>query len=265
MGRNLTCPAVAVLGGTGCLGSAIADELVQHGHEVSALSRRPRNKPSPVDHVGVDLSSGAGLPDALSGVEVVVDASNATRPRAVRKVLVEGTRRLLEAEERMGVRHHVLVSIVGIEHVPFGYYWAKLAQERLVAEGPVSATVLRATQAHQLVHRTFSITSRVGFLPRGEFALQPIDPREVARTLGAALEAGPLQTRLEVAGPQVLGLTELARLWLAAMGMRRVLVPVPIVGRAARALRAGALTALASASGALTFDDWLTASRLDRQ
>lgn len=68
----------------------------------------------------------------MAGARAVIDASNARRPRDGPGVLVEGTRRLLAAEEQASVAHHVLISIVGIERVPFSYYRSKLAQENEV-------------------------------------------------------------------------------------------------------------------------------------
>jgi uncharacterized protein YbjT (DUF2867 family) len=97
---------VAIVGGTGMLGRQVAQELRARGHQVRTLSRH-----SP------DLTTGEGLDVALAGCDVVVDASNDASKRAA-ETLVEGTRRLLAAEERAGVGHHVGVSIVGCECVP---------------------------------------------------------------------------------------------------------------------------------------------------
>jgi hypothetical protein len=109
---------VAVVGGTGTFGVRAVAEFLDRGHEVRILPRHAPAGESAGFHRHVDLASGEGLPDALSGVEVVVDASNATRPGAMTKVLVRGTEHLLRAEAEVGVRHHVVLSIVGIDRVP---------------------------------------------------------------------------------------------------------------------------------------------------
>lgn len=69
----------------------------------------------------VDLTTGAGLEEALDGCEVVVDASNHSSKSAA-ATLVEGTRRLLAVARAAGVAHHVCMSIVGCELVPMGYF-----------------------------------------------------------------------------------------------------------------------------------------------
>jgi uncharacterized protein YbjT (DUF2867 family) len=163
----------------------------------------------------------------------------------------------LEAKEGVGVEHHVLISIVGIDSVPFSYYRAKLEQERLVADGPVEASVLRSTQFHQLLDRIFSLTSRVGLLPGGAALLQPIDAREVARRLGSMLQEGSPPGRWELAGPEILRLSDLARAWRDATRTTRILVPIRLATTRSRELRAGALTRPDMAGGGMTFSDWV--------
>src|SRR5918997_539491 len=111
---------IAVPGGTGTLGRPVVAELVRRGHAVRVLSRTPPPRPPDgAEHHRVDLASGAGLREALGGVDAVVDAANTPGTgRKAAPVLVEGTRRLLEAEARAGVGHHVAISIVGVDAVP---------------------------------------------------------------------------------------------------------------------------------------------------
>jgi uncharacterized protein YbjT (DUF2867 family) len=105
--------------------------LEREGHEVIRISRS----------VGVDLLTGQGLDAALDGVDAVVDAisSPPISPDETREYFGTTTRNLLAAEERAGVRHHVLLSIVGIDRIEGGtdHYSGKREQERLVEEGRV--------------------------------------------------------------------------------------------------------------------------------
>jgi uncharacterized protein YbjT (DUF2867 family) len=249
---------IAVIGGTGTLGSLAASEFSRRGHAVRVVSRTPRSN-TPVEHRAADLTTGAGLDAALDGVEVVVDAANA-QGRSMRELLVGGTQRVAEAGVRAGVNHHVLMSIIGIEAVPTGYYKAKLDQEAALAAVPGAAlarTVLRATQFHQLLEWAFASTGRIGVLPGGQIVLQPIDPADVAVTLADLIERGPGESRVEFAGPERLTLKELAQQWRAVRDVRRVLIPVPPVGRTISALRAGALTSDTAPRGRVTFAEWL--------
>ena len=112
---------MAVAGGTGTVGHHAVEVARERGHEVVVLTRSN----------GVDLVSGRGLDDALRGVDVVIDASNltTTSPKKATEFFTTVTRNLLAAEQRAGVRHHVIPSIIGVDRAPYGYYAAKVAQE----------------------------------------------------------------------------------------------------------------------------------------
>jgi uncharacterized protein YbjT (DUF2867 family) len=252
---------VAVVGGTGTFGRLAVRELIARGHEVATLSRHAPAAAGAAEHRKVDLATGEGLPDALAGIGLVVDASNVPRGgKAARAVLVEGTRRLLEAEAHAGVDRHFLISIVGIDRVPLSYYKLKLEQEAaLEGARAVAVTVLRATQFHQLLDMAFGATSRFGVLPRMQLPLQPVDPREVAVALAEAVDEGLWDGRREIAGPEILPVTELARAWKRATGRRRLELPVPLVGKTGVALKAGGLTSTEAPRGQTTFSAWLAA------
>ncbi|MET9360092.1 NAD(P)H-binding protein [Streptomyces sp. NPDC006632] len=247
---------IAVAGGTGTLGSHVVEELRARGHRVRVLSRGS-------DRYPVDLSTGAGLAEALAGCDVVVDAANSTSPRTMRATLVDGTRRLLDAERAAGVGHHVCVSIVGCDRVPMPYYKVKTDQEALVAAGRVPWTIVRATQFHELAASLFTATARVRFLPAStSVPVQPVAAAEAARAVADAAGAAPRNGRIEVAGPDRTDLRALAATWRTTTARRAVLLPVPIPGRLGRALRAGHLTdASPDVRGTIGFAQWLEARR----
>ncbi len=233
------------------LGVPLCEVLAARGHEVRALSRSSTTFP-------VDLSTGAGLRDALAGCDAVVDASNG-RGRAAQTVLVDGSRRLVEAEAAEGIRHHVVVSIVGCDQVPsFSYYRAKVAQEGTVRTGEVPWTVVRATQFHGFVDMVFGAVAKAGLRLSSGVALAPVDVREVCDALAEVTE-GPGEGRtLDIAGPDAVPIRDLARAWHRATGRGRVPLRVPTWGPTGRALREGALVSAAPyARGKVDFGSWL--------
>ena len=235
---------IAIVGGTGTLGAEAAREFKRRGHGVRVLSRRaPR--------FAVDLRDGSGLAEALDGVDVVIDAANGNR-----KLLVDGTARLLGAAKQAGVRHYVGVSIVGVDRVGGRYYKAKLAQEEQIRRAGVPWTIVRATQFHPFVARTFATSAKLGIVPCLEFPMQPVDPREVGRVLAETAEAEPALAITQFAGPEVLSGCDLARRWRQETGSRAVPVRLPVT----RALRSGGLTNLGARRGSVTFDEWLEAA-----
>jgi uncharacterized protein YbjT (DUF2867 family) len=193
------------------------------------------------------------LAAALDGVDVVVNAANGNR-----NVLADGTAQLLRAAKEAEVRHYVGISIVGVDRVGIRYYKAKVAQEELVQGSGIPWTIVRATQFHPFVARTFASSAKVGIVPCLKFPMQPVDQREVGRVLAETAEAAPALAITQFAGPEVLSACELARRWRLRTGSHAVPVRLPVT----RALRSGALTN-PGGRGSVTFDKWLEASTID--
>jgi len=250
---------IAVCGGTGMLGRAVVAELVGRGHDVRVLSRStPPRAASGCAHHPVDLVTGVGLRDALAGVEAIVDAANcAGTGRRAAPVLVGGTRRLLEAGAAEGVAHHVAISIVGIDAVPISYYQVKLAQEGLVANGPIDWSLVRATQFHETLDLVFTTSARCGIVPAMAFSLAPVDPRFLAGVLADAVDTGARGRLAPVAGPRPQPLRELARAWRLARGRRALAVALPLRCAVRRPLAAGALVPQNAIVGGTDFQAWL--------
>jgi uncharacterized protein YbjT (DUF2867 family) len=247
---------VAVVGGTGQLGNPLVAELASRSDEVRVLSRgTPRKLPDGASHRRVDLTSGEGLDEALTDVEVVIDASNSS-PRDAGPVQVEGTKRLLRAGREAGVRHHVGISIVGCDRVPIPYYKVKVEHEQAIAAGGVSWSLLRASQFHTLIAWAYAQAGRFRVVPTGKARLQPIDPRLVAERLADVAHDEPAGRLPDMAGPQVETLSELATAW-RRVGHRGASLRLPMIGRIGRPVREGALCDPAAAAGGPTFEEWL--------
>jgi uncharacterized protein YbjT (DUF2867 family) len=258
---------VAVAGGTGVVGAHTVQALARNGHEPVVLSRSR----------GVDVTTGSGLDQALTGVGAVVDVTNvsAFTRRASVAFFDDGTRHLLDAGERAGVRHHVALSIVGVDRVDSGYYAGKRRQEELVRSGPLPWTVLRATQFHEFAGQLLArVRGPLGLVPR--MRVQPVAAAEVGARLAALATAPPGGLAPELAGPEVHELVDLARRVAARTGRRRWVVAVRVPGSAGRAMAAGALLPTGAAVpdgeapttsgpvtlGTVTFDEWLAAADL---
>jgi uncharacterized protein YbjT (DUF2867 family) len=253
---------VLVTGGTGELGRLVVEQLVAGGEEVRVLSRRTAPGAPGVRTVVGDLRTGAGVQEAVEGVDAVVHC--ASDPRTPKAVDVEGTRRLAEAAVQGHRPHLVHVSIVGVDRIPLGYYRAKLAAERLVEESGLPFTVQRATQFPSLLQSLLTAQARLPALlcPRG-FRFQPVDPADVADRLVQHVRNGPAGRAPDIGGPQVLPIEDLARTWLTATGRSRAVLRVPVPGRLGRAFRSGANLCPDHAVGVRTWEQALPARRGD--
>jgi uncharacterized protein YbjT (DUF2867 family) len=240
---------IAVAGGTGHVGSYVVDAVQAAGHEPVVLSRGR----------GVDLMTGEGLDDALAGVEIVIDVSNTSTTSRKKSIAFFGaaTTHLLDGGLRAGVRHHVALSIVGIDRVNLGYYAGKLRQEELVLAAPLPTSVLRATQFHEFAGQVLDqIPGPVAFIPRAR--VQPVAAREVAAALVALALGSPVGTAPELAGPQEESLADMARRLLRARGSRKPVLQVrlPIAGAGAMA-SGGLLPTGPGPRGVQTYEEWL--------
>ncbi|MGY1695443.1 MULTISPECIES: SDR family oxidoreductase [unclassified Geodermatophilus] len=251
---------VLVTGGSGLLGRAVVDRLGAAGHRVRALSRRPADVLQPsADAVRGDLRTGSGLVQAVAGVDAIVHC--ASDPRGFQDVDVAGTERLLAAAREAGGPHLVYISIVGVDRIPYAYYRAKAAAERLVEESGLPWTTLRATQFHEFGLAAVRQLTRSPLVPvvRG-WRFQPVDVGEVADRLVSGVTAGPAGRLPDLGGPEVLGLAELVRSYLTATGAKRALVPIPVPGAFSAALRSGANLAPTNRAGGPTWADFLASS-----
>lgn len=244
---------IAVAGGTGTVGRHVVDVARERGHEVVVLARS----------AGVDLISGEGVDAALAGVDAVVDTANVIsidREEAER-FFTTSSRTLLAAEARAGVGHHVLLSIVGIDRVPYAYYEAKLAQEGVVEQGPVPWTILRATQFHEFAGQMAGRLRVAGVQLAPRMRTQPIAAREVGEHLVALAERPPAGRAGELAGPREEQLAEMVRRLVRAEGRRGPVLPVALPIKGMREMRHGAaLPGPHARLGHQTFDEWLASA-----
>jgi uncharacterized protein YbjT (DUF2867 family) len=242
---------VAVVGGTGTVGTMVVAALGAAGHEPIVLARS----------TGVDVRTGAGLDAALGGVAAVIDVSNlsTTSGRASVAFFQAGTTNLMAAERTAGVSHHIALSIVGIDRVGLGYYLGKRRQEALVLAGGVPATILRATQFHEFAAQLLDRGGPVTLVPR--MKSQPVAARDVAAALVEAVGLEPTGLGPELAGPQVHDMADLVRQLARARGLRRPVIAVRVPGAAGTALAAGGLLPTGPGPrGTQTFAQWLAES-----
>ncbi|MFI7189985.1 SDR family oxidoreductase [Nocardia nova] len=241
---------IAVLGGTGLIGTRIVAALSAAGHHASALSRS----------TGVDLFTGDGLAEGLDGVDVAIDATQAPIPDDSAADFFRTTvGNLHAAAHESGVGHLVLLSIVGVDRAPdLGYYRAKTVQEKLFETGPVPHSIVRATQFFEYLDEIFAWTTDTGTIRLPATRVQPIAAADAARFIAEVAAAHPLDRTIDIAGPEVFSLDQLGRITLDATGDHRTISTDPTAGPFALAPH-HALTAGPAARVATTgYRDWLT-------
>jgi uncharacterized protein YbjT (DUF2867 family) len=243
---------VLVTGGTGVLGRQLVDRL-EGRVEVRILSRKPADR---AGFVQGDLNTGKGLAEALDGVDVIAHcASAADYFRPMRDV--EQTRQLIKASA--STRPHIVyISIVGVDRIPFGYYRAKLASEKLIEQSGSPWTTLRTTQFHDLALLFLVLATKgpVALVPRG-LRGQPVDVGEVADRLAELVLGSPAGRVSDLGGPEVLNAETMVQRFQELAGRRRPLLRLPLFGRVAAGFRDGHHLAPGGAQGKRTFEHYL--------
>lgn len=238
----------AVIGGTGLIGSQVVKDLNDSGHEAVPHSQS----------TGVDVISGRGVDEAVSGADVIVNLTNSpTFDEASLAFFRTSMENLLSAGQKGGVGHFVILSIVGVDQVPeLDYYRAKTLQEEILAAGPIPYSIVRATQFMEFIGAVLSWTTEGDTVRLPTTPIQPIAAADVARAVAEVAAGTPLGGVRNIAGPEIFPLDELGRITLSRTSDSRTVVTDPTAGMFA-VVRGDVLTDKNAHLAPTHYADWL--------
>ncbi len=247
---------IVVIGGGGLIGTRLVTRLRERGHEAVAASRSS----------GIDAVTGAGLPAALAGADVVVDVANSPsfEDADVLEFFEASSRNLLAAEAAAGVGHHVALSVVGADRLPdSGYMRAKVAQEGLIRSAGIPYTIIRATQFFEFLGAIAGSGTDGNTVRLPAALMQPVAAEDVAAALADIAVNEPVNGTIELAGPESLRLDDLVRRFLAASRDERQVTTDARARYFGAALDDRSLTPGDNPRlGSTRFEDWLSRSRV---
>jgi len=246
---------IVVIGGTGLIGSKVVEKLKRQGHE--AIAAAP--------NTGVNTVTGEGLKEAMVGAQVVIDLANSPsfEDKAVLEFFETSGRNLLAAEAAAGVRHHVALSIVGIDRSPdIGYFRAKAAQEKLIEASGIPYTVIRSTQFLEFLGSIAAASTDGNIVRLSPGLFQPIAADDVAVNVADVALAVPRNGIVEIAGPERAPFNEIVARYLKATGDPRMVVRDPEARYWGGRIKELSLVPLGEARlGHIGFDDWIRRSQ----
>ena len=269
---------IAVAGSTGTVGAHVVRQALAAGHDVLAISRNP-GVPSGADSLGSgaggEQGEGSSSPAValgalttlaadltgqtaprLDGIDALIDVSASGKLSGAETFFGAVTENLLRAATAAEVRHYAALSIVGAAQHPYGYYAGKALQERLVSEGQVPWTVLRATQFFEFAEQSaFSVGKWSAIV---KMRTRPVAAASVARRLLELAVGEPQGFARDLAGPDELWLADLGRMVFETHGLGQTVIELPLPGKFGRAVRSGACLPGADAMiDSVSYEDWL--------
>jgi uncharacterized protein YbjT (DUF2867 family) len=209
---------ILIIGGTGLIGTKVTANLRAQGHEVIAASPQ----------TGVNTITREGLPEAVKGTDVVIDLSNSPswEDNAVLEFFTTSGRNLLAAEINAGVKHHLALSIVGVDTMQnVGYMRAKIAQEDLIKRSGVPYTILRSTQFLEFLSGIASQATQGNEVHLSDIQFQPIASDDVAAFVANAAVSAPINGTFEIAGPERFTMPEIVSRFLKDTNDQHIVVP----------------------------------------
>jgi uncharacterized protein YbjT (DUF2867 family) len=246
---------IVVIGGTGRIGSKTVAILRQGGHDVVAAS--PQS--------GINTITGEGLKQAMAGTQMVIDLANSPsfEDKAVLEFFETSGRNLLAAESAAGsIRHHVALSIVGIDRSDNGYFRAKVAQEKLIKTSGIPYTIIRSTQFMEFLGGIAASSANGNIVRISPGLFQPIAAEDVAANVADMALAAPRNGIVEIAGPERAPFNEIVARYLKAVGDPRQVVSDPDAKYFGGRVEQHSLVPLGEARlGRIGFDEWLRRSQ----
>lgn len=246
---------VAIIGGTGFVGSYIVDALTERGHEPSLLVRPgSADKVRRVARCRVtegELASAAEIASVLNGCEAVIYNVGILRERRAAGVTFENTQyegvvRTLEAAKKAHIRRFLLMSANGVRRPGTRYQETKLRAEEAVQVSGLDYTIFRpsvifgdprgtmefATQLYRDMVRPPlpAVSFYTGWRPvTGPVIMSPVHARDVAEAFVFALEhESAVGMTYRLGGPEVLSWTEIVKRIALAAGRHKIILPMPV-------------------------------------
>ncbi|MBJ7498735.1 MAG: NAD(P)H-binding protein [Sphingopyxis sp.] len=240
---------ITVIGGTGLIGRRLAAHLRDAGHEVFAAARS----------TGVNTISGEGLAAALEGVEVVVDASNSGYGDAadMQRFFAMSTANLLTAARAASVGHFIALSAVGADTLKDGYFRAKRGQEERICDAGIPFTIVRSTPFFEFIYKIVDAGGDGDRMRLAPVTMQPIAADDVVKTLAGFVTREPANDIVEIAGPDIFGLADLALEILTANEDPRWISVDPDAHYFGASFDGEPLTCSRPQAAPTRFEDWL--------
>jgi uncharacterized protein YbjT (DUF2867 family) len=230
---------VLVTGATGFIGRRLVPELVERGHTVRAMTRRPEKYDGPGEPVAGDVFDRASLTGPLSGVDVAVYLVHSLDDRNFEEKDADAARTFAKAAVACGVKQIVYLGGLGADDDDLSpHLRSRREVEELLGETGVPVTVLRAAIVVGAGGISWELTRQLVknlpamVVPRWvNTRTQPIAVDDVIRYLAGVVGVPEAFGRtFEIGGPEQLTYLEMLQVASEVKdGHRLPIVKVPVL------------------------------------
>jgi NADH dehydrogenase len=242
MNRAAEALRVLVTGATGFVGGHVVRRLLERGHSVRALVRDPETAAAlrelGVELVAGDIAQDAGLDDSFAGCDAVAHLAGIIREQnsTFENVHTRGTRRVMEAARRAGVRRFVHMSALGARPDGTAYQRTKYEAEELVRRSDLAYVIFRPSiivgpggEFMDLLLRLVRYLPVTPVIGDGRYRLQPVDVEDVASAFAQAVDRPGLDGQcFDIAGPHKLTYNRILEIVCEEFRLRRKQMHLPV-------------------------------------
>lgn len=240
----LSFNSVLITGATGFVGRRIARELYLRGKKLKCLVRKTSHldvlKDIDAEFVYGDITHPSSLEEAVKGVDaiihlvaVILEKGKATFGR----INYEGTKNLLEATKRGGIKRFIYMSNIGSSQNPsLPFLYSKWCAEEEIRKSGLDWTIFRSSIMFGVgdgfitpLARIVRLSPIVPIIGKGRTKFQPISVEDVAKCVALALDDERTIGRIIfLGGGEQLSYKEIVELVIRTLGVKRVKVPLPV-------------------------------------
>lgn len=234
---------ILVTGASGFVGGHLVRYLLEQHHEVIGLSRNGTGEVLPgLTWAAGDVVTGEGLLGAMSGAQAVIHLVGIIREggesETFDKVHVEGTRQVLAATAKSGLKRYLHMSALGaVQGSPSGYLGTKAKAEAMVKQSTLDWTIFKPSLIFGegddfFGHVLKDLVTAAPVIPQigdGHFLFRPVWIGDVVRAFAQALEQpATIHQTYTLVGPTEYSFRELLLLMKKVLDINKPIVPVPL-------------------------------------
>lgn len=239
---KLSQKSVFITGGSGFIGSHLIERLLDNGYELRCLLRYPAKfaqfGEKTIRKISGDLDDISSLEEGTKGSGCVIHLAALIngREKDIFRTNVDGTKNLLSASVKNGVKRFIFISSTEalVRESPYGR--SKHEGEEVIRSSRINWTIIRPTIVYgpgdnKHIGRLMNLIKYFPIIPMpgyGHFYLQPLYIDDLVLIIRNVLERDDLNTReYTLAGPEDLSLRNMVREISECLGVRRVILPLP--------------------------------------